>query len=128
MPAPASVADTEIAPDGAPLSSASFGGVVSLTQNRNANGPAAVFERLSKTTSYQPGSGSTAPAIGRNSSKRPMYGLIPCGSPAYPTRWSSSPAYATYGTALPEGTATPKFATRFVMWTREATSGPAEVP
>src|SRR5439155_2165440 len=58
------------------------GGVVSFFQNRNWNGPAAAAERESKTMSYVPGAGNTAPATGRAWPNVFRYGFSVCGSPA----------------------------------------------
>ena len=64
--------------------------------------------------------------MGRAWPKRLTYGLIDCGSPVYPTRWLSSPAYTTR-TARPE-TTTPKFATFFAIRSRRPPGRPAVPP
>ena len=117
---------------GAGVSSLTLGGVTSFTQKRNVYGPVGVPAVVSKTTSYVPAPGRTAPATGRGAPKESTYGLITSGRPGYPVRWFSSSAITTRGWGsgafLALSATTPKFATGRVSVNPVDLLGPGRMP
>src|SRR5919199_895865 len=127
-PDPRSATASTSGSDARRRSSRTVGGVVSSIQKRKRKRPARARLGVSKTTSYEPAAGRTTPATGSTCWNDSRYGFRSRGRAVWPTRRFSSPAETIRGMTLERldwpTTATPKFATRLLIRTRETTSGP----